>query len=301
MSDSRVQVPFRFDVIKNYPQRGPLRQHRLSAATGFECSRCAKSKKAKLVSVILDDWGRLLCNACYGRLLSLWEVKSGESTDEERHEEILSLLRGLSTGDQVERSRKALLERHGQAGLLSQSALTMLATSEAVASGLALKATELDWSAAIIGLCKAVEIEAARLVAEPLRRSVEGLDLSDDLHNRDTKRMAHFCNGSGNPPELGALGHFLATVGKQRKREGESVLSVALRGISRDWPNSEWLFEKNEDGFIKSVKRLAQEYRNPAAHTELLTQEEYDSCNKMIQGEKGILWNLHTATRPYRK
>lgn len=207
----------------------------------------------------------------------------------------------LSTGDQVERSRKALLSRHGQAGLLSQSALTMLATSEAVASGLSLKATELDWSAAVIGLCKAVEIEAARLVTEPLRRSVEGLDLSHELKNRDMKRMALFCSGSGRPPELGALGHFLATVGKQRRREEEGVLSVALRDLTRDWPNSEWLFEKNEGGFINSVRHVAREYRNPAAHTELLTKEEYDSCNKMIQGEGGILWNLHTATHPYRK
>ncbi|MFF8768331.1 hypothetical protein ACF07Q_27775 [Nocardiopsis dassonvillei] len=301
MSDFHPQVPFRFDVIKAYPQRGPLCQYRLSAATAFECSRCGKSKKAKLISVILDDWSRLLCNACYGRLLSLWEIKSGESTDEERHEGILSLLRGLSSEDQVERSRRALLERHGQSGFLSQAALTMLATSEAVASGLSLKATELDWSAAVIGLCKAVEIEAIRLVVEPLRRSVEGRDLSRDLKDQGMKRMARFCSGSGYPPELGAFGYFLAAVGKQRRQEEESVISAAMRDIGRDWPNSGLLFESNEGGFISSVKHVAREYRNPAAHTALLTRKEYDSCNEMIQGEGGILWNLYTATRSYRK
>ena len=59
--------PFRYDVAKAYPQRGPLQQYRLAASTSFMCFRCGSGKTSKLVSTVQSDWNRLLCNGCYGR------------------------------------------------------------------------------------------------------------------------------------------------------------------------------------------------------------------------------------------
>ncbi|KAA8892825.1 hypothetical protein FN846DRAFT_770209, partial [Sphaerosporella brunnea] len=39
-----------FEVVKVYPPRGPWTQYRLAATTSFECSRCNRQKKAKLVA-----------------------------------------------------------------------------------------------------------------------------------------------------------------------------------------------------------------------------------------------------------
>lgn len=293
------QNPFRFDIIKTYPQRGPLCQHRLSASTGFECSRCSRSKKSKLVATILGDWQRLLCNACYGHLLSLWEIKSGELTDSEKHDELFRALQESTTRDQVEKSRRHILSRQESGKFLSQTALTMIATSEAVASGLSFRATELDWSAAIIGLCKALEVESIRLIAEPLRNATEQFDLSEDLRDRHLRRVARFCAGRSKPPELGSLAHFLAEASAPHRNRSSSILVSSLRTLSLNWPQSDWLF--SQDGFITSTRELTQKYRNPAAHTELLTIEEYKSCNELIQGNEGMLWKLHAATQSYRK
>lgn len=57
-------------ITKEYPRRGPWQQFRFDRAVEFVCSRCGRGKKAKLVTIIDGDWNRLLCNGCYGFLLS---------------------------------------------------------------------------------------------------------------------------------------------------------------------------------------------------------------------------------------
>jgi hypothetical protein len=64
MSDLQKQV------VKTYPPKGDMQLMRLDAATEFLCSRCKTTKKAKLVAVVSGDWNQLLCNGCYGKLLS---------------------------------------------------------------------------------------------------------------------------------------------------------------------------------------------------------------------------------------
>ena len=66
----------RYDVIKVYPARGPLQQYRVRAATAFRCFRCGRAKISKLVTVFAGDWAQLLCNGCYGWLLSVYNVKA---------------------------------------------------------------------------------------------------------------------------------------------------------------------------------------------------------------------------------
>ena len=57
-------------VVKTYPAQGEMQLFRLAGATEFDCSRCQTTKTAKLAAVVSGDWKRLLCNGCYGKLLS---------------------------------------------------------------------------------------------------------------------------------------------------------------------------------------------------------------------------------------
>ena len=58
------------ELAAKYPAQGDMQLFRLAAATEFNCSRCQSTKSAKLVAVVAGDWNRLLCNGCYGKLLS---------------------------------------------------------------------------------------------------------------------------------------------------------------------------------------------------------------------------------------
>ena len=64
-------------AIKTYPPRGPMQQFRFADVTAFECFRCGQAKKSKLLTIYSGDWNRRLCNGCYGRLLSLYDIKAG--------------------------------------------------------------------------------------------------------------------------------------------------------------------------------------------------------------------------------
>src|SRR5579884_225714 len=55
-----------------------------------------------------------------------------------------------------------------------------IATAECVAERL-LAQTDMDWSAAVIGLCKAFEVELVQRVIEPLKEASAGTDLSPDI------------------------------------------------------------------------------------------------------------------------
>ncbi len=59
-----------YEVVKTYPSRGLWRQYRLAKATPFTCNRCELQKTVKLVVIIDNKWDALLCNGCYGLLLS---------------------------------------------------------------------------------------------------------------------------------------------------------------------------------------------------------------------------------------
>lgn len=62
--------PNNFQIIKTFPLPGEWQQYRLAASTKFSCSRCEKSKVSKLVAIGEGKWGCLLCNRCYGLLVS---------------------------------------------------------------------------------------------------------------------------------------------------------------------------------------------------------------------------------------
>ena len=128
--------PVPSSVEKHYPKRGPLQQWRFAEATAFRCFRCSRTKKSKLICVYMDDWSRRLCNGCYGRLLSLYEIKNGTKAEDERAKELGdALLSVISLEDQrqAERMYRTAEER---AKYLSAEALRFIATAEHVAGQL---------------------------------------------------------------------------------------------------------------------------------------------------------------------
>ena len=46
------------------------RAYRRTTSNEFQCVRCQTMKKFKLVAVHGGDWSKLLCNGCYGLLMS---------------------------------------------------------------------------------------------------------------------------------------------------------------------------------------------------------------------------------------
>lgn len=169
----------------------------------------------------------------------------------------------------------------------------MLATAHAITASLR-SATGLDWSVAIIGLCKAVEVEAVHRIAEPLRAAVSGRDLRAEMQSPDFARVARYCDGTAKAPELGTLAHFLRAVANSKNRAKTSELVAGVRIVAKAWPSADWLFRK--DGFADAIQQLAREYRNPAAHTEIMDEEDFRRCSELIHGRDGLLWHLIVAT-----
>jgi len=76
-SNAEKMMPPQFEVVKVFPRRGYLCLHRLVKPAVFRCNRCTREKKAKLVAVTKDNWDELVCNGCYGYLLSAGELNDG--------------------------------------------------------------------------------------------------------------------------------------------------------------------------------------------------------------------------------
>jgi hypothetical protein len=282
------------EIVKTMPPRGPLQQYRLTSAVPFTCHRCGGQKTSKLLTVVDDDQERLLCNGCYGRLNALWDLKAGDLPDNQRDEAILALLDAMVTPEQIEaaQTRLVVLSRHCE---LSPPAQRVLATAEAVTHTLR-RATGLDWSAAVIGLCKAVEIEVARRLMEPLREVTKDLDLSVDLADKDLSRVAKYCTGRAPSPELGSLAYTLTVAVNSRRRVKTSPLLRALLRLSQDWTGGEWILAP--DGLSDAANTLSKQYRNPAAHTTVLNEKDFEDCHRLVQGEDGLLARLVRATLP---
>jgi hypothetical protein len=60
--------PMKF--IKELPKEGGLQLFLLEKLHQFHCLRCGVKKKSQLVAVQASDWSKLLCNGCYGEMLS---------------------------------------------------------------------------------------------------------------------------------------------------------------------------------------------------------------------------------------
>jgi hypothetical protein len=116
------------------------------------------------------------------------------------------------------------------------------------------------------------------------------VDMSVEAKDPDFARVVRYCEGKANAPELGSLAHFLRTAANSKGRAETSALVAALRTTTKTWPSADWLFTKG--GFTDAVEQLTREYRNPAAHTALLGEEDFASSASLVQGHDALLWRL---------
>lgn len=291
---SETGATARYEVLKTYAQRGPMRQYRLTAATSFRCFRCGQAKTSKLVTVFRKDWNRLLCNACYGRLLSLHDIRAGAADDSELADKLAEELLTLVSEEDLRNAVRLLRIRVNSVDRLTERSQRLLATSEFVARHLA-NATDLDWSAAVVGMCKAVEVEFVERLVTPLADECRDLDLSEDMQDQDIGRIARFCAGKARTsPELGSIRHFLQTASHSRSRQETSNLLCALRRTLSRWPDSPWLL--HPDGALTVLEQVTARFRNRAVHTDELVQTDFDACFELVLGDQGLMWELLRAT-----
>jgi hypothetical protein len=119
-------VPSR--LTKHYAPRGPLQQFRFADSTAFNCFRCGKSKKSKLITIYNGDWSKRLCNGCYGRLLSLYEIKGGTAPDDERAEQLAKVLLSMVSLQDERQAELLLKAAEKKAERLSAEAVRFIAS-----------------------------------------------------------------------------------------------------------------------------------------------------------------------------
>jgi hypothetical protein len=293
-----MKKPLPAEIVKTYPQRGVMQQFRITELTAFHCFRCGQSKKSRLVVVYENDWNRLLCNGCYGQLLSIYEIKAGTKPDDEKATDLAEVLISLLSKDQVREAERLYQLSEKRATLLSETALKFVSTSEHLSRVLE-SVPDLDWSPATIGLCKAVEIEIIERILIPLLVQMKGINIEVDVKDKDFGRVAKFiAEPNYKPPEMGTFAHFLQTSINSQTRRTTSPIVEHLYKLFHSWPNSDWI--SNTDGLYTSIVRLSQDYRNPAAHINTLTKQDYDNCREFVIGANGMLWKLISATQPHK-
>lgn len=286
------------NVTKTYPQRGPLSQFRFADSTAFWCFRCGATKKSKLITIYNGDWSKRLCNGCYGRLLSLYEIKAGTKMDDERVEELATALLSAITQDDLRQVELVYQSTEKRAKLLSRETARFIATAEHVAGQLQ-SAPQLEWSPAVIGLCKSVELEIVTRILIPLADTSSGADLSADKTDKDIGHIAKFCSGNTQkPPSLGVFVHFLQTVIHSKHRRNTSVVIRNFLRLARVWSDPEWILDPNS--FHRALITLINQFRNRAAHIDELGRDDYLFCRDLVIGNQGIIWRLLLSTEHYK-
>jgi hypothetical protein len=176
---------------------------------------------------------------------------------------------------------------------LHADTILFLHTADTLAA--ALREYDLDWSPAVIMLCKAFEKETSVRLLIPLREKTSGRDLKADLSDDDLGRIARFCSAAGQSPELGTLGHFLNTAIHSKQRRASSILLQSFYELVSDWPRSQWLVD--EFGLTAALKKLTTEFRNPAAHIEKLNESDFGNCRNFVrEAPEIVMLKLFLAT-----
>lgn len=280
------------NISKEYPKRGPLGQFRFDKSLSFNCFRCGQTKISKLITIYNNDWDKRLCNGCYGRLLSIYNIKAGQIEIDEKVEQLVDVLKKLVNDNQIQEKTKRLNIQSNKTKILNPTALRFFATSECVAETLT-KESNLDWSPAIIGLCKAFELELIERFINPLRDFCQKIEFSeDDFKDKDFGKIAGYCSGKPiKSPELGVINHFIITVVNSKQRlESSNFLKMGFKGFLNQLPGHNWIIDIK--GLSAGIQTLTTRFRNKAAHTDELDKQDYENCKELIFGEKGIMWEL---------
>jgi len=218
-------------LTKRYFPRGPLQQFRFVDSTSFRCFRCSETKKSKLIAVYSGDWSKRICTGCHERLLSLYEIKAGTAAEDQKAEDLVAALVSAVAEDDQCQAEMRLKPSEKRAEQLSAESVRFIATAEHVAGQLQ-EDPHLEWSPAVIGLCKAVESEVVVRILRPLAASASREDLRADKSDKDLGRVATFCaDQARKPPELGVFAHFLQTAIHSQQRRTFRLLPEAHGGM----------------------------------------------------------------------
>lgn len=279
-------------ITKEYLKRGPLKQFRFEKSLSFNCFRCGQTKTSKLITTYNSDWEKRLCNGCYGHLLSIYEIKAGGAEVDEKVDKLIDVLLKLVDINKLKEQTERINLQSNRTKFLTHPSIRFLATSECVANTLTIEAN-LDWSPAIIGICKAFELELIERFINPLKDFCKDITfLEEDLKDKDFGKVASYCSGKQiKSPELGVINHFLSTAINSKERLLKSTfLNKGFIGFLNKLPNNNWILDKN--GLQRGIKVLSINYRNKAAHTDELDELDYIKCKELVFGEKGIIWDL---------
>jgi hypothetical protein len=278
------------DVAKTYAPRGPLQQVRLAAAEPFRCFRGGREKKSKLHALYLGDWDRRLCNGCYGRLLSIYEVKAGTEPEDKRADALARVLLELVDADTAARTLQARQVPGVES--LGEEARRFIGTAEYVAEHLA-DQPGLEWSPAVIGLCKAVEAEVVRLVVEPWRRACDERDLAEDARDQHVGRVA-----KSSP----ARARHRRNSEPSPTRSGRSPRANVAKPASsaQDMPRSRGLVESVMGPRRRRACRRARRAPQPPQPRRTPRHarcQRLRRCRRQVLEDGGLLARLHRAVR----
>jgi hypothetical protein len=289
-----LNKPVPSSLAQVYRARGPIQKFRFAEASAFVCFRCEQAKKSKLIAVYNQDWSTCLCTGCYRHLLSIYNVKAGTQTHDARTESLGTALLATVSADAKREAQRIFQTSEQRARFLSPETLCFVSTAEHVACQLSAD-PHLEWSPAVIGLCKAVESEVVGRILQPLAARAAGQDLGADKLDNDLSRVAAFCiDATGKPPELGAFNHFLEVAIHSQHRRHTSKLLATFFVLCRDWVESHWILQTA--GLSRAMSELIKEFRNPAAHIDELSQKDYEDCRRLVIGADGMLWRIILAT-----
>lgn len=95
---------------------------------------------------------------CYGRLLSLYEIKAGIGSDDDKAEALAKALLSFVELENQRNAERLFRTSEERAKHLSPEVVRFIASAEYLAGHLQ-DAPQLEWSGAIVVLCKAIEAE----------------------------------------------------------------------------------------------------------------------------------------------
>lgn len=178
-----------------------------------------------------NDRERRLCNGCYGQLLAIYEVKMGPLKDDDRSAALGTVLLTFASEAETKTAARRARLREGYESDLDPITVRFIGTGTSVAEHLS--ELDLDWSAAIICLCKALEYELVGRLIDPLRARFGGRadELSQDRQDPELARLAAYLSASerSRPPEMGWIATFLVTSVNSEQRAATSSLIQAFR------------------------------------------------------------------------
>jgi hypothetical protein len=157
-----------------------------------------------------------------------------------------------------------------------------IATAQNVAGQLE-SVPQLEWSPAVIGLCKSIDPVVVGQIIRPLAATARGENLSGEKNDKDIGRVAAFCvDRQRKPPELGAFAHFMQTVIHSQEPRQTSTLIRCLLRLAGQWTGSTSLLYPT--GLHRALTVMAGTYSNRAAHIDELGKSDFLGCRELTVG-----------------